>query len=608
MRSIVRAILPLLMVLALLLSACGTSAPAATTAAPAATTAAAATAAATTAAAAGAAETTTAAATTAAAAATVAAATTAAATDAAPAANPWPSKITMYNGTPLTAPIPAWETEVGKKIQEITGVELVVEYLVGQDNLTKASLMVAGGVYPDLINAQDYSGTFISAEAFIPLDDLVAQYGTNMNRIYRPKEMELAALNNGVIYIIAHNRPAIDPLYPAAGYYLGYDVLRENNFPIVTHINQYRDILVDYFAKYPTYEGLPTIGFTLPTDGGRASALEYGGARFLSGFPNDGVTQVNQETLEANIVMLQPSMKEFLRFCNEMWNMGIMDSETFMQKDDEYLAKIASGRVVGLYDQRWGVQNGLFALESSGLDDRQLVAFPVVMEGVTKEYYRGPHAIAIQGVSISSQCKDPTGVFQFLDRLCADDIQKLMTWGIEDVDYYYDNGAFARTDEQWTRAFDADYRRTQGIGEFGFLPRYEQTNDEVYGKFQDGNWVNPNFHPDYMRLRYKPYEKQILADYNAQTLCDWFNPSYPARYQPGWSVRQQMPQDSDEFTAVNKALETAREWNAIIIQAPTAQLDTLWDEYQSILRAIPGLENYEVEATRLIRESAQYYG
>ena len=513
----------------------------------------------------------------------------------------------MFNGSPLQSPLPAWDTDIGKAIAELTGVELVVEYLVGQDIMTKANLMVAGGVYPDIINAGDNSGIFIGGDAFIILDDLIEQYGDNIKKIYRPKELELAALNNGNIYIIPHNRPGVDPLYPGAGYYLGYDVLRENGYPVVTHLNQYRDIIVDYVAKYPTYDGLPTIGFTIPTDGARASAMEYGGARFLSGFPNDGVTQVNQDTLEANIVMLQPSMKEYLKFTNEMWHMGILDPDTFMQKDDEYLAKIASGRVIGVYDQRWGIQNGLYALESTGLDDRQLVAFPVVMEGVEKEYYRGPYAIAIQGVSISTSCKDPEGVMRFLNRICADDIQKLMVWGIENEDYYYDNGVFARTAEQWAASFDADQRRVRGFGEFGFLPRYEQTNDEVYGRFDDGNWVNSNFHPDYVALRYKPYEKHICEMYNAQTLCDWFNPSYPARYQPGWSVRQQMPQDSDEFIAVNRALETAREWNAKIIQAPTAELDALWDEYQALLRSIKGLENYEVEATRLIRESAQYY-
>jgi len=521
----------------------------------------------------------------------------------------WPQKISIFVGDTQKSPIVAWDTEVGKKIAELTGVDLSIEYLVGQDIMTKANLMVAGGVYPDIIYAGDNSGIFIAGEALIPLDALIEEYGPNIKKIYRPKEMELASLQNGSIFVIPTNRPTVENLYPAAGYYLGYDVLKEAGFPVVKSIKQYRDIIVDYCEKNPTYNGLPTIGFTLPTDGSRASALEYGGARFLSGFPNDGVTQVNQETLEANIVMLQPSTKEFLRFCNEMWNMGIMDRETFMQKDDEYLAKIASGRVIGLYDQRWAVEPGLAALESSGLDDRNLVAFPVVMEGVEREYYRGPYAMAVQGMSISSSCKDPEGIMRFFNRMAEDDIQKLNAWGIEGVDYSYDaDGNFQRTEEQWLNAFNMDYRWTQGIGEFNnFMPRREQTNDEEYGRFGDGNWVNPNFHPDYMSLRYKPYEKQILSDYNAQTLVDWFEPAYPARYQPGWAVRQQMPQDSDEFIAVNKALETAREWNAKIIQAPEADFDKLWDEYQSILLAIPGLTNYEVEATRLIQESAQYY-
>ena len=297
----------------------------------------------------------------------------------------WPKKISIFVGDVQKSPIPASDTAVGKKIAELTGVELSIEYLVGQDIMTKANMMVAGGVYPDLIYAGDNSGIFIAGEALIPLEDLIEEYGPNIKKIYRPKELELAALQNGHIYVIPTNRPSVENLYPAAGYYLGYDVLREAGFPIVKDIKQYKEIITDYIAKHPTFNGQPTIGFTLPTDGSRASALEYGGARFLSGFPNDGVTQVNQETLEANIVMLQPSMKEFLRFCNEMWNAGIMDPETFMQKDDEYLAKIASGRVVGLYDQRWAVEPGLAALEKAGMDERNLVAFPVVMEGVEKE-------------------------------------------------------------------------------------------------------------------------------------------------------------------------------------------------------------------------------
>lgn len=520
---------------------------------------------------------------------------------------PLPAEITMFNGAPLTATTPAWDTPVGKKIQELTGVKLVVEYLVGQDVMTKANLMTAGGVYPDIIAAGDNAGIFIAANALIPLDDLINQYGDNIKKIYRSGELTLSGLQNGKIYIISNNRPALDNLYPAAGYYLSYAVLKDAGFPVVKTISQYSKIIKDYIAKNPTYDGQPTIGFTLPTEGSRASALQYGGARYLSGFPNDGVTCVDQDTLEAKIVMTQSSTKEFLKFMNEMWNLGYMDKETFMQKDDQYKAKISSGRVIGVYDQRWGIVDALAALEKTGKTDRNLVAFPVTVDDAKKEYYRGPYAFVTQGVSISTTCKDPEGVFRFLDRLCADDIQKLNYWGIQGEDYALTDGKFTRTAEQWQKSFDVDYQKTQGINQFSFLPRREQTDNEQFGKFQDGNWANPALNPEYVNQRYKDYEKQILTDYNVQTLCDFFSPAYPARYQPGWAVRQQMPQDSAEFIAVTKALETANEWNAKIAQAPASQFDKLWDEYQALLSAIPGLSDYETKATQIIQESAQYY-
>ena len=535
---------------------------------------------------------------------TVEAATAAATPSAVPAL---PSEISMFNGNPLTATTPAWDTPVGKKIQELTGVKLNVEYLVGQDIMTKANLMVAGGVYPDLIYAGDNVGIFIAANALIPLDDLIDKYGENIKKIYRPSELKLSGLQNGKIYVLSNNRPTLDNLYPAAGYYLGYAVLKDAGFPVVKTISQYSKLIKDYMAKNPTYDGQPTIGFVVPTEGSRVSALQYGGARFLGGYPNDGVTCVDQETLVAKINMSQPFTKEYLKFMNEMWTLGYMDKETFMQKDDQYKAKISSGRVIGLYDQRWAISEALAALEKTGKTDRNLVAFPVTLDNVQKEYYRGPYAFVAQGVSISSTCKDPEGVFRFLDRLCADDIQKLVTWGIEGEDYTLSGGKFTRTVEQWEKSFDVDYQKQQGIGQFTFLVRREQTDNEQYAKFEDGNWVNPAMNPEYNDLRYKDYEKQILKNYNIKSLCDFFAPAYPARYQPGWAVRQQMPQDTPEFISVTKALETSTEWHAKLVQAKPEDFDKLWDEYQAKLTAIPGLAEYETKATQIIQDGAQYY-
>ena len=108
-----------------------------------------------------------------------------------------PAEITMFNGVALSATTPAWDTPIGQKIQELTGVKLVVEYLVGTDIMTKANLMTASGTYPDIVAAAETAGTFIAANAFIPLDELIDKYGDNIKKIYRPKELKMSAQQNG---------------------------------------------------------------------------------------------------------------------------------------------------------------------------------------------------------------------------------------------------------------------------------------------------------------------------------------------------------------------------------------------------------------------------
>lgn len=518
-----------------------------------------------------------------------------------------PSEITMFVGTPLAATTPPWDTPIGQKIAELTGVTLNVEYLVGTDIMTRANVMVASGVYPDIVAAGEAAGVFIGGNAFVPLDDMIEKYGENIRRIYRPSELRLSALQHGATYIISTNRPTIDNLYPGAGWYVNFSVLKDAGFPVVRTLSQYGQLIQSYLARNPEFNGAPNIGFMIPTDGFRASNMQFGAARFLGGFPNDGVTAINQETLEATIVMRTPAMKEYLKFMNDMWHSGAMDREVFMQKDDQYQAKVSSGRVLGIYDQRWAIGNAFLAMEQNGHFDRTLVAMPVVGAGVEREFYRGPFAFAVQGVSITTAAKNPEGVFRFLDRMAAEDIQKLNFWGIEGVDYTIENGRFTRTEEQWLNSFNLEYQQTTGLGQFSFLPRYELTNDEEFAKFSDGNWVNPAMNQEFNEMRYREHEKEILRSFNIQTLNDFFAPAYPAFYQPGWAARQQLAQDSIEFIATTKALELTTEYVAKISMADPTEFEQLWLQFQEKLNAIPGLLDYETLITEIIRASAEHY-
>ncbi|WP_353626567.1 hypothetical protein [Bacillus sp. JCM 19041] len=47
--------------------------------------------------------------------------------------------------------------------------------------------------------------------------------------------------------------------------------------------------------------------------------------------------------------------KEYFRWLNHMNDEGLLDPESFVQKYDQYLEKISSGRVLGLTDTDWQV-------------------------------------------------------------------------------------------------------------------------------------------------------------------------------------------------------------------------------------------------------------
>ena len=79
-----------------------------------------------------------------------------------------PITFTMFIAGPGEAP--AKDNKIIKKIQELTGVTIEFEYLVGDMN-QKVGVMVASGEYPDFIGAGQARGDFLRGEAFVALDE-----------------------------------------------------------------------------------------------------------------------------------------------------------------------------------------------------------------------------------------------------------------------------------------------------------------------------------------------------------------------------------------------------------------------------------------------------
>ena len=513
-----------------------------------------------------------------------------------------PATFSLLQMAAATSTVDPWiDTPVGQYLQEKTNVELEIEFLVGSDVRQKASLLIAAGEYPDLLTTSDASGDLKAAGAFVPLNDYIAN-STNIKNCYTESQIKLMTQEDGNIYWFG-NHASENAVYPTAGYYLNMDLLAQAGYPQVTTFEQWQQLIIDYVEANPTYKGQSTIGITEPTEAWRASAVQYGGSRFLAGYPNDGLTVIDQDTLEAKVVMTQDFQKEFCRMLNKMWNLGIADPEMFMQTDEQLQSKIGSGRVAGMYDQRSMISVGLDALEAND-PSRMLVAFPVTFEGVETERYRGARTFQPGfGIGISVTCEDPDRAFQFLDDLASEECQTVLRWGIEGTDWSYgEDGSLVKTEEQWAQYNDVYYKQEQGIEQMGWF--YFWPGLEAFPT--SGTIASPSNTPEYAQQAYEDYELEFLSHYDAQTFCDWFNPSYDATYEPGYSIRQRIDTSDPRKIAGETALTITLEYIPQLTQCAPEDFETVWAEFVSKLDELP-LDEYEELATQMIQEGAANY-
>ena len=513
-----------------------------------------------------------------------------------------PTTFSLLQMAAATSTVDPWiDTPVGQYLQEKTNVELEIEFLVGSDVRQKASLLIAAGEYPDLLTTSDASGDLKAAGAFVPLNDYIAN-STNIKNCYTESQIKLMTQEDGNIYWFG-NHASENAVYPTAGYYLNMDLLAQAGYPQVTTFEQWQQLIIDYVEANPTYKGQSTIGITEPTEAWRASAVQYGGSRFLAGYPNDGLTVIDQDTLEAKVVMTQDFQKEFCRMLNKMWNLGIADPEMFMQTDEQLQSKIGSGRVAGMYDQRSMISVGLDALEAND-PSRMLVAFPVTFEGVETERYRGARTFQPGfGIGISVTCEDPDRAFQFLDDLASEECQTVLRWGIEGTDWSYgEDGSLVKTEEQWAQYNDVYYKQEQGIEQMGWF--YFWPGLEAFP--ESGTIASPSNTPEYAQQAYEDYELEFLSHYDAQTFCDWFNPSYDATYEPGYSIRQRIDTSDPRKIAGETALTITLEYVPKLAQCAPEDFDAVWDEFVGKLADLP-LAEYEQLVTQMAQESAPNY-
>ncbi|WP_458121257.1 ABC transporter substrate-binding protein [Paenibacillus sp. Z6-24] len=506
-------------------------------------------------------------------------------------------------------PSPTWNNmkdDVGQAITKATNVTINAEYDVSGGGSQKISLMTASGEYPDTIFPKGSITKLVDAGALIDLTDLIDQYGPNIKKVYGDDLSRLQySKEDPSIYVIPTNAGVGQTSFDAGG---GFEVqnavMKELGYPEIKTVKDFENVLKEYKEKHPTINGQPTIPLSLNADDWKIMITVTDPSVSATGGEADGEFYINPQTYEAQLHYKRPEGKEYFRWLNHMYNEGLLDPETFTQKNDQYLSKIASGRVLGLIDQEWDYQQAENSLKTSGMAERTYGHYPVQLDEKTKDHaFQDIGPPVGYGIGITTSAKDPIRIIKFLDWMASDEAQVLNNWGVEGKHYEMKGDKRVIPQEiQERRVNDnTNFTRESGIGMYNFSVRY---GDGV--KDPSGNYYTTNF-PEQIIAGYTQPEKDALKAYGATTWKDLFPAKEEFPVKP-WGAAYNLPAPDDPNYTVNfqKSQDIVRKRIPEAILSSPQEFDKVYDQMIAEL-STDAIKQMEAEYSQMIKDTVELW-
>ncbi|MFZ5988859.1 MAG: ABC transporter substrate-binding protein [Bacillota bacterium] len=490
-----------------------------------------------------------------------------------------------------------FESPVAKMIREKTGASLKIDFET-RDIEQKVSLMLASGEYPDFIFAKEHQTRFIEAGAFIKLDELIETYGPNIKKLYGKYFERLRySLKDPSIYYLGSYGVGGEKWSPMNGFELQHRVVKELGYPKIRTLKDFENAISEYKKRHPFTDGQPTIGLSLIAEGWRFRISVTNPAVFATGGPDDGEWYVDPKTQKVIYHYTRPEEKEYFRWLNHMNHIGLLDPETFVQTYDQYIAKVASGRVLALIDADWNYKEAERALMEKGSFERMYGIYPVTLSEKYKnaEFQNNGYSGG-WGIGITKSCKDPVRAIQFFDWLCSEEGQILVNWGVEGLHYSVENGIRVTKGEHLTLRSEPGFEKKTGIGVYSHpFPIYGTGIKDSTGQFYK-HGSKEAFLPK------TGIEREVLSAYGAKYWADLYPTSgeFPEKV---WGDLWQL-----NIPAGSEAKQIMDECDKIVLRSiPEAVLvkpedfDVVWNRFIGEIEEA-GIHKAEEELSRILQD------
>ncbi len=469
---------------------------------------------------------------------------------------------------------------IQQQIAEKTGAKVKETWLTGQTAEEAVGTFIAGGEYPDFIDGGNATIQLYDAGALVALDDYIDKY-PNIKEFFTEQEWDSLRQSDGHIYWI----PQFSNIYGQErecthndeAFWIQTRVLKWAGYPKIHTMDQYFDLIESYYEANPKMDdGTENIPYTILCDDWRYFCLENAG-EFLDGYPNDGSVIVDPDAKKVIDYNTTETTKKYFKKLNEEYKKGIVDPESFTQSYDEYIAKLSSGRVLGMIDQWWDFSvNAEDAIKTSGLDEKgcKYVPLPITIEeGMTNQWHNSGGVVNVSsGLAVTTSCKDVEGALQFVNDLLGQEVHDLRFWGIQGTDYEVgDDGMFYRTPEERTNAADTGYKASH-MCPYSYFPQW-------LGTSRDGkNAMRPDGQESEFYEGLADTVKECFDAYGVKTYVEMLGTQpAPGPWYPMYTYSSTMTTDTPGGTAWTLMGEIKHQQLPKVVMAD--DFEQGWNEY-----------------------------
>jgi len=500
------------------------------------------------------------------------------------------------------------DNEIARIIEEEVGVIMDLIPTSEQDAQQQLPAMIASNDLPDIFflpetDTSRYINQMVQGGQILALDDYLADHAPNMaadSLAQVSLELKRQTLSpDGKVYAIGMQRGTYDAgLQPIAGQFIRWDLYAQLGYP---EINDYDTDLLEVLKQMQELESTNASGEKVYAVGGWFGDSQGWGdwhitynLPYAEGYtcltPGDRIIYSDITTgkiVESNAQTDKESLFwRTVKWFNKANQMGILDPDSFTQKQDQYVSKLSTGRYLYI-NTGWDIQSAHDYFDSVNETEKGFTCLPPMRDDTDKfTLYR--YYIAGQfNYGVSTGCKYPEKAVELLDWVSSYENARVIYDGEEGKHWNILDGVPTPTEEYLALDRSSpELQKTEGLNILDKFVGYGYATIEPSTGVAIDLWSSS---PQALEKKMRKVHKDMLSHYGYKTMPEMYD-----ALSPGGNIDMtvynlgSLPAELQTYDANLQSYEFKNLFRCILAENDE-EFDKLQNEY------IEGLEAFHID-------------